>query len=688
MSTINSINSNDPIQVALGGSGRATLTAHSLQVGNATSAVTQIAVGTAGQILQAATTADPAWSTASYPATAAAGTVLYGSATNVVSALAAGTTGYVLTMGATLPGWAAASAGGVPSIAGTPNQLTETGSPGATTLSIPSTFTGPGYVAATTYLKMPITTSTAGQLLIGSSAFLHAYGTDNVTLGIGATGSGAAAWSITGTNNVTIGWDASNNITSSGHCVIVGAQAALNLTSGPYNIAVGYAAGNLWGSSVGGNETSNICIGNGGVDSENNTIHIGTQGTGNGQQNACYIAGIEGVTVSNAAMVTINTSTGQMGSASIPAGTINSITADSGPGQTGPSIALNGTINEISVISSGAGAVIGFSIPSVFIAPGSIASTTTNAAGTNFLMPTTSATAGNLLLNSVRWLHGFGTDQVFLGNNAGNYTLTTGTATLNVGIGSNVLQALTTGHNNVIVGEASGALITTGSFNTSIGQNSSSLITTGSSNTCVGQQAGNSLLTGSSNTLFGGGAGISYNGAESYNIVMGLTAGTMGESGVTRIGSGMNTTSCYIDGIKSVTVSSAQYVTINTLTGQMGSVAIPGASSFTWTVTTVNASMVAANGYIANKAGLLTMTLPATATVGDLFEITNINTAAGWKIAQNASQSIRFGNVVTTVGTGGSLASVALGDSLRIVCTATNNGFQVISWVGAEITIV
>ena len=38
--------------------------------------------------------------------------------------------------------------GGVPSIAGTANQITQTGSPGATTLSIPSTFIAPGTLAA------------------------------------------------------------------------------------------------------------------------------------------------------------------------------------------------------------------------------------------------------------------------------------------------------------------------------------------------------------------------------------------------------------------------------------------------------------------------------------------------------------------------------------------------------------
>lgn len=47
-----------------GGTGAATLSAHSVLVGEGTSAVTPITVGTTGQLLQGATAADPAWATA------------------------------------------------------------------------------------------------------------------------------------------------------------------------------------------------------------------------------------------------------------------------------------------------------------------------------------------------------------------------------------------------------------------------------------------------------------------------------------------------------------------------------------------------------------------------------------------------------------------------------------------------
>jgi len=112
-----------------------------------------------------------------------------------------------------------------------------------------------------------------------------------------------------------------------------------------------------------------------------------------------------------------------------------------------------------------------------------------------------------------------------------------------------------------------------------------------------------------------------------------------------------------------------------------------GSSSFTWNeVLAVSANMAVANGYIANDAGLVTLTMPAAAAVGDEIRVASKG-AGGWLVAQNASQSIRLGNVVTTVGVGGSLASTALGDCLHLACTTTNTGWEVLSAVG-NITII
>ena len=105
--------------------------------------------------------------------------------------------------------------------------------------------------------------------------------------------------------------------------------------------------------------------------------------------------------------------------------------------------------------------------------------------------------------------------------------------------------------------------------------------------------------------------------------------------------------------------------------------AIVGGSGITWSVVTVNTAMVKSNGYFANSASTLTFTLPATAAVGDTFQIESMNTG-GWIVAQNAGQTIRYGNLTTTTGTGGSLASTSIGDGVWIVCNVANTGFQIV----------
>jgi len=134
------------------------------------------------------------------------------------------------------------------------------------------------------------------------------------------------------------------------------------------------------------------------------------------------------------------------------------------------------------------------------------------------------------------------------------------------------------------------------------------------------------------------------------------------------------------DPVLATLASADSSVTITNGAGTIDlSASAPGLS---WALIAVNANIVAGNGYIANKAGVLTMTLPAASEVGEQFAITNFKQAVGWQIAQGANQYIRFGNQITTVGAGGSLDSVALGDTVYCICTETDLGWQVINSVG------
>lgn len=100
-----------------------------------------------------------------------------------------------------------------------------------------------------------------------------------------------------------------------------------------------------------------------------------------------------------------------------------------------------------------------------------------------------------------------------------------------------------------------------------------------------------------------------------------------------------------------------------------------------WTVETTDTSLIKNNGYFANSAGTITFTLPVTSAVGDTISVSNMNTGS-MVVAQNAGQSIRYGNQISTVGVTGNITSTGIGDTITIVCNVANTGFQVVNSQG------
>lgn len=100
-----------------------------------------------------------------------------------------------------------------------------------------------------------------------------------------------------------------------------------------------------------------------------------------------------------------------------------------------------------------------------------------------------------------------------------------------------------------------------------------------------------------------------------------------------------------------------------------GSITISASGGgLTWNdVTGTSATLAVSNGYVADNAGLVTLTLPATAVLGDTIKIVGKG-SGGWSIAQNANQAIHVGNVVSTTGVGGSVASSNQYDCITLVC--------------------
>lgn len=101
-----------------------------------------------------------------------------------------------------------------------------------------------------------------------------------------------------------------------------------------------------------------------------------------------------------------------------------------------------------------------------------------------------------------------------------------------------------------------------------------------------------------------------------------------------------------------------------------------------WSTKSASTALVVNNGFIAiSPGGALSFSLPATSAVGDMVAVT-LDDATSWTITQAANQRIRFGNIQTTLGAGGSISSSQAGDTIMLVCRTANLIWQVISSIG------
>lgn len=159
-------------------------------------------------------------------------------------------------------------------------------------------------------INWPETTSlTSGTISFDGNQFLHAYGNGgladnntflgnlagNFTMGVSAdenTGLGSSCLSqiTTASENLAAGAFALRLLTTGEFNVAAGLGSGENITTGSFNTLLGHSTGDAYVSD----ESSNILIGAavGGVAGEDNTIRIGRDGVGLGEQNAFYAAGI------------------------------------------------------------------------------------------------------------------------------------------------------------------------------------------------------------------------------------------------------------------------------------------------------------------------------------------------------------------------------------------------------------
>jgi hypothetical protein len=109
-------------------------------------------------------------------------------------------------------------------------------------------------------------------------------------------------------------------------------------------------------------------------------------------------------------------------------------------------------------------------------------------------------------------------------------------------------------------------------------------------------------------------------------------------------------------------------------------------SALVWVEVTGTSQAMAVNtGYLTNNAALVTLTLPSTAAVGAVVRAGGKG-AGGWRVAQNAGQTIHFGSTDTTTGASGRLDSANRYDAVELICITANTDWLVISSVG-DITV-
>ncbi|HEY9639086.1 MAG TPA: hypothetical protein V6C57_01305 [Coleofasciculaceae cyanobacterium] len=117
------------------------------------------------------------------------------------------------------------------------------------------------------------------------------------------------------------------------------------------------------------------------------------------------------------------------------------------------------------------------------------------------------------------------------------------------------------------------------------------------------------------------------------------------------------------------------------LRGDQTWAAVPGSSLPANSVTGTTQALAADNRYFANNASLVTFTLPTTAAFGSIIQIRGVG-AGGWRIAQNAGQTIYFSSLATTTGISGRIDSTQFRDAISIECITANTEWTVANAVG------
>ena len=321
----------------------------------------------------------------------------------------------------------------------------------------------------------------------------------------------------TGTDNVALGNTALDSLTSGVQNIAIGAYALTANTEGTGNVAIGRA-------SLEANTTadSNTAIGKHAllVNTTGNTnVAIGSLALDANTTGNANVA-IGGGALTSATTASYNTAVGQASLESNTTGTFNSAL--------GRSSLVSNTTGEYNT-ALGYSSLAANTTASYNVAVGGLTLDANTTSRFNVAMGwgalgsfnNTSVTDGNNTAIGHGTLNNAttGVDNTYVGTNAGDNGLLTGS--YNVSIGSMSSRYGTTANNNTAVGYAALQINSTGRQNTAIGSGTLDANTTGENNTAVGMHALTANTTADENTAVGGYA-LADNTTGTRNTAVGL----------------------------------------------------------------------------------------------------------------------------------------------------------------------
>lgn len=111
----------------------------------------------------------------------------------------------------------------------------------------------------------------------------------------------------------------------------------------------------------------------------------------------------------------------------------------------------------------------------------------------------------------------------------------------------------------------------------------------------------------------------------------------------------------------------------------------PSSTGITAQAIGTSQTLVNNNAYYVTS-GDVTLALPAASPVGSVLTVC-LSGGIGWLISQAAGQQIIYGTSTSTLGTSGSLSSIAAGDCATLNCIVSDTIWQVISTVGTPVVV-